>query len=190
VRIPALALVPIGLLGPGCLLPVPLAGDFDSDEDSGRSWDDSGNSGGGGLTGGSDWEVRAVSADTANTQVTPGQDAVFRVTVENRGSRDVDALEYDIYYSTNISISDQDTRIASRTATSPLLSGESTTYTMTLDVPSSLESRTYYFGVIVDPDNDLAEGDEDDNTAYDPAKVTVSRETDDTDTGTYGDSGY
>ncbi len=71
-----------------------------------------------------------------------------------------------------------DTEICAGATTSPLEAQQTTSYRVECEVPADLEEGDYWYGVILDPDHDLDELDEDNNSATDPQQVSVVAEDD------------
>ncbi|KIG16968.1 Fibronectin type III domain protein [Enhygromyxa salina] len=93
------------------------------------------------------------------------------VTVDNLGLDDIGPYTVRFYYSSDQNITNNDTLLCSVNA--PGLAGNSATVVEDQCMVPELEGD-YYLGVIVDPSNVIAETDETNNIAFDPALVTIS----------------
>lgn len=99
-----------------------------------------------------------------------GESMSIARTIENRGNAPTSA-EYEIVFSTDATIDDQDSRAGRFTATVAAGQGDSTVDVVV--VPSQLGAGDYYVGYVVDPDGVVDELFEDDNVAVSAGTVAV-----------------
>lgn len=93
------------------------------------------------------------------------------VTVDNLGLDDVGPYTVRFYYSSDQNITTNDTLLC--TVNEPGLAANTATVVEDQCIVPTLDGD-YYLGVIVDPSNVIVETNEDNNSAVDPAVVTIS----------------
>ncbi|MBA3546170.1 MAG: hypothetical protein H0T76_06795 [Nannocystis sp.] len=101
-----------------------------------------------------------------------GSKANFTFDVENLGPNAAPPYAVGLYYSTDAVITTGDALICTLGDVNGLGALSKEAQQISCDVPKL--AGDYYFGVIVDPMNALAELDEDNNVAGDPALVTIT----------------
>lgn len=116
------------------------------------------------------WDLEPVVASAVDYAVDWGDRVTFTYDVRNNGTTARTGFDVNLYYSTNTAIAVTDTLLCTDSVTSTLAAGSTGTYSVTCDIPA-LMAGSYYFGVLVDPDDDVAEDDETNNSAYDAAPV-------------------
>lgn len=91
-------------------------------------------------------------------------------TLTNQGNRDGGPVKYRYYLSANTIITADDYVLPRVTSTGDVVDGTVTlaidqrdSLTELLRMPASLAAATYYVGVLIDPDDEVLEADEDDN---------------------------
>ncbi len=107
----------------------------------------------------------------------PGQRVTTSYTLRNAGTAPVTAGSYvtRFYLSLDPAITTADTQVGGTTFTPALAAGAtSSTLSDNVDVPAGLAPGTYYFGIIVDPFNTVAESDESNNVGMAMGTITVS----------------
>ncbi len=141
------------------------------DEDSGATygfheWIDICVASGGGLP---DLEIANVSIDSYSGEAGDSFDITY--TRSNLGTVDSGSFELSVRFSenTNITVADDE---ACNLSLSSMAPGESFVRVAGCTVPA-IADGDYYVGIILDPDDVIAEEDEDNNTDYDPGQYTV-----------------
>ncbi len=107
------------------------------------------------------------SPTTANT----GDTISMEWTQENHGTVDV-TFDIDFYISSNPYISTSDRRLGTNYGASQN-SESSSTFSRTLTIPTNLPEGTYWLGVILDSNNQLAEYDEHNNALAHPRSIFI-----------------
>ena len=111
--------------------------------------------------------VELVGGGTAPTGGLPGSTIDFDITVRNLGTTTAPSgFTADVYLSTGATVTSTDTLLGTATFATGLTGpGGSDTQRVTATVPSMLAPGVYTVGVIVDPNNQVAEYIEGNNTA-------------------------
>jgi MYXO-CTERM domain-containing protein len=117
-----------------------------------------------------DFTVTDVSVSP--TSVAPGQSVTVQATLQNAGNLDA-ATTYKIVLSSNLSPSVGDFGLYSSPEAIPIASGQSQMVSVPVPIPTTLYPGRYYVGVIVDPDNLVAELDEVNNTGRTASPLIV-----------------
>ncbi|MCB9760983.1 MAG: hypothetical protein H6739_14180 [Alphaproteobacteria bacterium] len=119
------------------------------------------------------YDLEATAVDAGPYSVSPGDIVIYSLTVANNGSSTIESFDVDLYYSTNTIISETDDLICSGSTSYSHGAGVTVTYTAVCEVPA-IADGTYYFGVLLDPEDALFETDETNNTAVDSLDVTLA----------------
>lgn len=95
-----------------------------------------------------------------------GWSDAFGLVVANTGSAPVEAAgwDVDVYLSTDSDINTDDTFLGRISGGSALAVGEEQELGGRVTVPASTPIRNYYIGVVIDPDEEVAESDDGDNS--------------------------
>lgn len=96
----------------------------------------------------------------------------FKFTIGNRGTIHETSVGVKFYLSTDRTISSSDHLVGSAGFT--LNQGATVTHTVSVTAPSGIAAGDYYFGWIVDPDGQIAEVDEGNNSIALPNRTSVS----------------
>jgi len=107
-------------------------------------------------------DVEAISISGPSNGVR-GQSLQVTAQIKNDGLEDAVNVGYEIFFSQDASITGQDVLVASGNINS-ILMGAMWTDSVTISVPSNLADGCWYWGLIVDPANSIAEMDETDNS--------------------------
>ena len=83
--------------------------------------------------------------------------------IDNEGDDSTGWFYWEAYISTDPSITTSDTKLGSSQQVSSVNAGSYRTGTYNVNLPSSISSGTYYFGIIIDSTNRVDEGDETNN---------------------------
>lgn len=119
-----------------------------------------------------DWNLNASNFSSGSSTFQSGDSVQFNLTVTNTGTVAVTGYHLDVYLSSDTSISSSDTLFCYLDKGS-LDGGVIDTFTFGCEAPT-VDPGTYYFGVIVDPEELIPETDESDNAAvYDLMTVEV-----------------
>ncbi len=116
-------------------------------------------------------DLEPSDAFASENAVKTGTETTVSVTVDNLGPDDVGPFVVRFYYSSDQNITAQDTLLC--TVNEGGLAANTATVVEDQCVVPQLDGN-YYLGVIVDPSNAIAETDENNNTAFDPAIVTIT----------------
>ncbi|MBT3221820.1 MAG: hypothetical protein HN348_22305, partial [Proteobacteria bacterium] len=119
------------------------------------------------------FDLVALSIDGSDVDGARPDDWVYFDTVlSNQGDNTLTGFSYDVYLSTNNFISTSDELICNFYVSTPILAGETRTFTEVCQLPA-VNSNDYYVGVILDPANVWDESNESNNTACDGAMVDI-----------------
>lgn len=128
-----------------------------------------------------DVDLSAANALAMQHQVLQGSQTIFDFDVANLGTGDVSAYSVGLYYSKDPQITTADTLICTHQDADGLAGMAQEAKQVACDVPKLVGE--HYFGVIVDPGKALAELDENNNVAADPAPITITAPNVDLQTG-------
>ena len=117
-----------------------------------------------------DLEAISISGPTATT---PGSSVSISRTFENSGCASSSSFRYGVYLSTNNIISTGDTLVSNRTFTA-LSAGSTSSQSVSFTLSSSIGTGTYYWGIILDPYNQISESNENNNDKADPNSATIT----------------
>ena len=117
-----------------------------------------------------DLEAISISGPTATT---PGSSVSISRTFENSGCASSSNFRYGVYLSTNNIISTGDTLVSNRTFTA-LSAGSTSSQSVSFTLSSSIGTGTYYWGIILDPYNQISESNENNNDKADPNSATIT----------------
>ncbi len=119
-----------------------------------------------------DWNLNASNFSSGSSTIQTGDSVQFNLTVTNTGTVAVSGYHLEVYLSADQSISSSDSLFCYMDKGS-LDGGVIDTFTFGCEAPT-VDPGTYYFGVLVDPAEAIAETDEGDNAAvYDLMTVEV-----------------
>ncbi|MAK78170.1 MAG: hypothetical protein CL992_02730, partial [Euryarchaeota archaeon] len=92
-----------------------------------------------------------------------GQQVSISWRIDNDGDVSSGSFKWEMYLSTDSTITTSDTKLGSTQQTSSISGGSYRTGTYSPTLPSTLQKGTYYFGIIVDTSDQVAESDETNN---------------------------
>jgi surface antigen len=124
------------------------------------------------LSGVAGIDLKVTGSVSLPTTMTAGSSYTFSSVVENDGGDSSGYFNVKCYLSTNSTISTYDTFVGS-TRISSISGGSSRSYTVTINVPSSLSAGDYYFGWIIDADEEVTETNESNNTIHLTSQRTI-----------------
>jgi len=103
------------------------------------------------------------SAPSGPSTAQAGQQVSISWRIDNDGDVSSGSFKWEMYLSADATITTSDTRLGSTQQTSSISGGSYRTGTYSPTLSSSLQKGTYYFGIIVDTSNQVAESDETNN---------------------------
>ena len=92
-----------------------------------------------------------------------GQQVSLSWRIDNAGDDTSGWFYWEMYLSTDSTITTSDTKLGSTQQASSISGGSYRSGTMSVNLPSNLAQGTYYFGIIVDSTSRISEGDETNN---------------------------
>ncbi len=111
-------------------------------------------------------DIEAVSADIVSGHLRPGLDSDFEITVRNNSVVPLSGVTADVYLSQDATVDPAtDTFLCRLATTATLNAGATGDLPITCTVPTSVSSGNWRMGFIVDPDDDFAETNENNNDA-------------------------
>ncbi|MBN2590500.1 MAG: hypothetical protein JXA96_11620 [Sedimentisphaerales bacterium] len=104
-----------------------------------------------------------------------GQTLNIHFAVGNNGTEDTSPFKICFYASTDTNITETDFMIGTEETLPSIPAGQSMSFMATEEFPTDIPPGSYYIGWIMDTDDELNEGNEDNNTAYKQGyKLTVT----------------
>ena len=107
------------------------------------------------------------------TTARPGESISVRRVIADNGSANAGAFTIKYYLSTNATISSGDQLIGSEDVTS-LTAGSRSDISVSLTIPATMSTGSYFLGMMVDTNNSVTESNENNNTAASSGQIAIS----------------